>query len=120
MSVLLLPVRIPYILYNLFWWNRMRAKFGKMKITRQLSTLAMAAIVAACASAPVPIEDPVEQGRQTAAGGIYKIGTPYQIEGNGTIRRKTLIMTRPALPLGMALNLMADAPPMARFLICAC
>ena len=59
----------------------MRTKFGNMKMSQRLSSLAMVAVLAACASEPVPIGDPVKEGRQTAAGGIYKIGTPYQIEG---------------------------------------
>ena len=29
-----------------------------------------------------------EQGRRVAAGGIYKIGTPYEIGVSGIIRRR--------------------------------
>ena len=47
-----------------------------------LVALMVAALLAACASPPKPVvDDPVAKGRQTAAGGIYKIGTPYKIEG---------------------------------------
>ena len=63
---------------------------GKMVTTRKkryaariLMTVVLGSVMAACASAPVPREtnvDTAAKGRQTAAGGIYKIGTPYKIE----------------------------------------
>ncbi len=50
---------------------------------RRFIVLSLCGLVAACASAPVPRDsniDTAAKGRQTAAGGIYKIGTPYKIE----------------------------------------
>jgi rare lipoprotein A len=53
-----------------------------MLSSRNLSAFVLISLLAAC-GAPVQRVDPSEQqGRQTAAGGIYKIGTPYQIMGS--------------------------------------
>ena len=60
-----------------------------------------------------------EQGRRVAAGGIYKIGTPYEIEGewyypqeDATYDNTGIAFGRPEIPGG--------APPMAKFLIWIC
>ena len=55
----------------------------KRYMARIIMAIALGGFMAACASAPVPREtnvDTAAKGRQTAAGGIYKIGTPYKIE----------------------------------------
>lgn len=44
-------------------------------------TVLAALALAGCAIAPIQKRVEEEQGRRVAAGGIYKIGTPYQIEG---------------------------------------
>ena len=49
------------------------------RIMRSLQIMALATLVVACGT---PMHDSSEgQGRRVAAGGIYKIGTPYEIEG---------------------------------------
>jgi len=48
---------------------------------RSLSAFVLVSILAACGAPANHTKIYEQQGRQTAAGGIYKIGTPYQIMG---------------------------------------
>ena len=97
----------------------MLTQYSKINAKPGLVALMVAALLAACASPPKPVvDDPVAKGRQTAAGGIYKIGTPYKIEGLWYYPQEDPNLTGSVLPHGMARNLMAGAPPMAKFSIC--
>ena len=61
-----------------------------------------------------------EQGRRVAAGGIYKIGTPYEIEGEWYYPQEDATYDNTGIASGMARNSMGGAPPMAKFLIWIC
>lgn len=50
-------------------------------ITVSAAAVLSSLIVAGCAGGQLQQRAEEEQGRRVAAGGIYKIGTPYQIEG---------------------------------------
>ena len=49
---------------------------------RSLSAFALISLVVGCGAPANRANTYEQQGRQTAAGGIYKIGTPYQIMGS--------------------------------------
>ena len=51
---------------------------NRSAITTHIAALGALLLLAACAGRSM---DDARHGRQTAAGGIYKIGTPYKIEG---------------------------------------
>ena len=53
-----------------------------MLSSRSLSAFVLISLLAACGAPANRTKIYEQQGRQTAAGGIYKIGTPYQIMGN--------------------------------------
>jgi rare lipoprotein A len=53
-----------------------------MLSSRSLSALVLISLLAACGAPANRAKTYEQQGRQTAAGGIYKIGTPYQIMGS--------------------------------------
>ncbi len=48
---------------------------------RILPSLSLAILLAACGGNDYSRKSDIEKGRQASSGGIYKIGTPYQIEG---------------------------------------
>lgn len=50
--------------------------------SRSLSVFVLIALLAGCGAPANRANTYKQQGRQTAAGGIYKIGTPYQIMGS--------------------------------------
>ena len=50
--------------------------------SRSLSVFVLIALLAGCGAPANRANTYEQQGRQTAAGGIYKIGTPYQIMGS--------------------------------------
>ena len=50
--------------------------------SRSLSAFVLISLLAACGAPANRANTYEQQGRQTAAGGIYKIGTPYQIMGS--------------------------------------
>ena len=52
-----------------------------MLSSRSLSAFVLISLLAACGEPANRTKIYEQQGRQTAAGGIYKIGTPYQIMG---------------------------------------
>ena len=52
-----------------------------MLSSRSLSAFVLISLLAACVAPANRTKIYEQQGRQTAAGGIYKIGTPYQIMG---------------------------------------
>ena len=52
-----------------------------MLSSRNLSTFVLISLLTACGAPAYRGNTYEQQGRQTAAGGIYKIGTPYQILG---------------------------------------
>lgn len=58
----------------------MNKKSRSMSVRVQVS-LALAVFVASCAGGQQVSKEVDKRGRQVAAGGIYKIGTPYQIAG---------------------------------------
>ncbi len=53
-----------------------------MYSSRSLSAFVLISLLAACGAPANRTNTYEQQGRQTAAGGIYKIGTPYQIMGS--------------------------------------
>jgi rare lipoprotein A len=53
-----------------------------MLSSRSLSAFVLISLLAACGAPANRANTYEQQGRQTAAGGIYKIGTPYQIMGS--------------------------------------
>jgi len=52
-----------------------------MLSSRSLSAFVLISVLAGCGAPSNRANTYEQQGRQTAAGGIYKIGTPYEIEG---------------------------------------
>ena len=53
-----------------------------MLFSRFLSAFVLISLLAGCGVPAKRANTYEQQGRQTAAGGIYKIGTPYQIMGS--------------------------------------
>ena len=53
-----------------------------MLSSRSLSAFVLISLLAGCGAPANRANTYEQQGRQTAAGGIYKIGTPYEIEGD--------------------------------------
>ena len=53
-----------------------------MLSSRSLSAFVLISLLAGCGAPSNRANTYEQQGRQTAAGGIYKIGTPYQIMGS--------------------------------------